>query len=109
MNTKANGSTSMPVPEILRQLHTQMYQVAVLRAGLELEVWAKVAAGKDSTDRLSAAENWDPFGTRMLLDDLCTLKLLTKEGDQYRGLYQPLEPLQFQHIHKKTDRESARG
>jgi 2-polyprenyl-3-methyl-5-hydroxy-6-metoxy-1,4-benzoquinol methylase len=61
-----------------------MYQAAILRAGLELEVWAKVAAGEDSADRLSAAEHWDPLGTRMLLDDLCSLKLLAKEGNQYR-------------------------
>jgi 2-polyprenyl-3-methyl-5-hydroxy-6-metoxy-1,4-benzoquinol methylase len=59
-------------------------EVAILRAALELEVWAKVAAGEDSVDRLSAAEHWDPLGTRMLLDDLCVLKLLAKEGAQYR-------------------------
>jgi 3-hydroxy-5-methyl-1-naphthoate 3-O-methyltransferase len=43
-----------------------------------------VAAGEDSVDRLLAAEHWDPLGTRMLLDDLCSLKLLVKEGDRYR-------------------------
>ena len=43
-----------------------------------------MAAGEDSVDRLSAAEHWDPLGTRMLLDDLCSLKLLVKEGAQYR-------------------------
>jgi 2-polyprenyl-3-methyl-5-hydroxy-6-metoxy-1,4-benzoquinol methylase len=61
-----------------------MCEVPILRAALELEVWAKVAAGEDSVDRLSAAQHWDPLGTRMLLDDLCSLKLLAKEGDKYR-------------------------
>jgi hypothetical protein len=84
MDTETNRSAAVPAPEILNQLNTYMYQVAVLRAALELEVWTKVAAGEDSADRLSAAEHWDPLGTRMLLDDLCALKLLAKEGDQYR-------------------------
>jgi 2-polyprenyl-3-methyl-5-hydroxy-6-metoxy-1,4-benzoquinol methylase len=51
---------------------------------LELEVWAKVAAGKDSVEQLSATEHWNPLGTRMLLDDLCSLKLLARKGDRYR-------------------------
>jgi len=72
------------MPEILRQLNAHIGEVPILRAALELEVWAKVAAGEDSVDRLSAAEHWDPLGTRMLLDDLCSLKLLAKEGDEYR-------------------------
>jgi 2-polyprenyl-3-methyl-5-hydroxy-6-metoxy-1,4-benzoquinol methylase len=84
MDTEANRSAAIPAPEILRQLNAHMCEIPILRAALELEVWAKVAAGQDSVDRLSAAEHWDPLGTRMLLDDLCTLKLLAKEGDQYR-------------------------
>jgi 2-polyprenyl-3-methyl-5-hydroxy-6-metoxy-1,4-benzoquinol methylase len=84
MDTEANGSTTLPVPEILRQLEARICEVAIFRAALELEVWAKVAAGLDSVGRLSAAEHWDPLGTRMLLDDLCSLKLLAKEGDEYR-------------------------
>jgi ubiquinone/menaquinone biosynthesis C-methylase UbiE len=84
MDTETNRSSVIPAPEILRQLNAYMYQVAILRAALELEVWAKVAAGQDSADRLSATEHWDPLGTRILLDDLCALKLLAKEGDQYR-------------------------
>jgi 2-polyprenyl-3-methyl-5-hydroxy-6-metoxy-1,4-benzoquinol methylase len=84
MDTEANRSAAIPPPEILRQVNAHMCEVPILRAALELEVWAKVAAGEDSVDRLSAAEHWDPLGTRMLLDDLCVLKLLAKEGHQYR-------------------------
>jgi 2-polyprenyl-3-methyl-5-hydroxy-6-metoxy-1,4-benzoquinol methylase len=84
MDTEINRSAAIPVPEILRQLDAHVCEVAIFRAALELEVWAKVAAGEDSVDRLSAAEHWDPLGTRMLLDDLCSLKLLAREGNQYR-------------------------
>lgn len=84
MDKEANRSAVVPAPEILRQLNAYMYRVAILRAALELEVWAKVAAGEDSVDLLSTAEHWDPLSTRMLLDDLCALKLLAKDGKQYR-------------------------
>jgi SAM-dependent methyltransferase len=84
MDTETNHPTDIPTAEVLWQLNAQVHQVAILRAALELEVWAKVRAGQDSPDRLAATEHWDPVGTRMLLDDLCVLKLLTKEGDRYR-------------------------
>lgn len=84
MDTEANRSAGAPEAEILWQLNAHMHQVGILRAALELEVWAKVAAGEESVEQLAATEHWDPLGTRMLLDDLCSLKLLTKEGDEYR-------------------------
>lgn len=84
MDVEMNRPAAIPAPEILWQLNGYMYEVGVFRAALELEVWAKVAAGQDSADQLAAAEHWDPRGTRMLLDDLCTLKLLAREGDRYR-------------------------
>jgi ubiquinone/menaquinone biosynthesis C-methylase UbiE len=83
MGSETNHSAAASAPGILNQLNIYLYQVAVLRAALELEVWAKVAAGEDSADQLSAAEHWDLLGTRMLLDDLCALNLLAKEGDKY--------------------------
>ena len=84
MDTQVNRSAAAPAAEILWQLDKRMHEVAILRAALELEVWAKVAAGEGSVEQLSATEHWDPLGTRMLLDDLCSLKLLTREGDEYR-------------------------
>jgi 2-polyprenyl-3-methyl-5-hydroxy-6-metoxy-1,4-benzoquinol methylase len=83
-NMETNHSPSMPAPETLSQLDVGICEVAILRAALELEVWAKVAAGGNSVDLLAAAEHWNPLGTRMLLDDLCKLRLLAREGGQYR-------------------------
>ena len=45
MNTETNRLDTIPSPEILWQLNAHMYQVGILRAALELEVWSKVAAG----------------------------------------------------------------
>jgi SAM-dependent methyltransferase len=86
MDPETNETPVMPAPEILDQMDAHIYQVAIFRAALELQVWAKVAAGEDTVDRIAAAQHWDPLGTRMLLDDLSALKLLAKEGNRYRLL-----------------------
>jgi ubiquinone/menaquinone biosynthesis C-methylase UbiE len=84
MDPETNETPVLPAPEILDQMDAYIYQVAIFRAALELQVWAKVAAGEDTVDRIAASQHWDPLGARMLLDDLCALKLLAKEGDRYR-------------------------
>ena len=73
-----------PAPEILDEIDAHMYKTAIFRAALELQVWAKVAAGCNTADKLSMSEHWDPMGTRMLLDDLCAIRLLSREGPQYQ-------------------------
>lgn len=73
-----------PAPEILDEIDAHMYKTAIFRAAVELQVWAKVAAGCSTADRMAAQEHWDPMGTRMLLDDLCALRLLSREGAEYR-------------------------
>ncbi len=84
MDRGTTGAPVMPAPETLDQMDAQILQVAIFRAALELQVWAKVAAGEDAADRMAASQGWDPRGTRMLLDDLAALKLLAREGDRYR-------------------------
>jgi hypothetical protein len=86
MDPETNVTPVMPAPEILDQMDANIYQVAIFRAALELQVWAKVAAGEDTVDRMAASQHWDPLGTRGLLDDLCAIKLLAKQGDRYRLL-----------------------
>jgi 2-polyprenyl-3-methyl-5-hydroxy-6-metoxy-1,4-benzoquinol methylase len=86
MDPETNETPVMPAPEILDQMDASIFQIAIFRAALELQVWAKVAAGEDTVDRISASQHWDPLGTRMLLDDLSALKLLVKEGNRYRLL-----------------------
>lgn len=72
-----------PPPQTIDELNEWGYKAAIFRAALELEVWEKVAAGKDTSEQLAATEGWDPFGTRMMLDALCSLRLLNKHDDSY--------------------------
>lgn len=83
MDLNANGSTTLPVPDLVFQMFSKIYQSSIFHAALELQVWAKLSAGADTADSLAASEHWDPLGTRLLLDDLYALKFLEKEGDQY--------------------------
>jgi 2-polyprenyl-3-methyl-5-hydroxy-6-metoxy-1,4-benzoquinol methylase len=74
----------LPESPLIDQLNVSMYQVDIFKAAIELELWAKVAAGLGTAEELAEAEGWDLGGTRMLLDDICTLKLLTREGGRHR-------------------------
>jgi C-methyltransferase len=83
MNPEMNETPIIPAPEILDQMDAYVYQLAIFRAALELQIWEKVAAGEDTVNRIAASHHWDPLGTSLLLEDLCTFKLLAKQGDKY--------------------------
>ncbi len=83
MSSQRGESTAVPAPEILEQIVAHIYQVGIFRAAVELQVWAQVAAGEDSAEAIAAARHWDPLATRLLLDDLCTMKLLARDGQRY--------------------------
>jgi SAM-dependent methyltransferase len=72
-----------PEPKIIDKLHEYIYKTGIFRAGLEMNIWDKVAKGWDTAEKIAANENWDPPGTRILLDDLCSLKLLIKRNNRY--------------------------
>jgi ubiquinone/menaquinone biosynthesis C-methylase UbiE len=77
-------SPAVPASDVVDQLIAYIHQVGIFRAALELEVWAKVAAGEDTAETIASAHHWDPVATRLLLDDLCAMKLLAQEGNRYR-------------------------
>jgi SAM-dependent methyltransferase len=59
-------------------------ETAMIHAGLELQIWAKVAAGHHTAHDLAKHENWDPTGTRALLDALFAIGLLEKDEAGYQ-------------------------
>jgi SAM-dependent methyltransferase len=59
-------------------------ETAMIHAGLELQIWAKVAAGHRTAHDLAEHENWDPTGTRALLDALFAIGLLEKDEAGYQ-------------------------
>jgi C-methyltransferase len=73
----------IPKSDLIDQFMESFYRIGALRAALELQLWGKIAAGEDTTEKIANREGWDPMGTRALLDAICALKLLNKEGDRY--------------------------
>jgi SAM-dependent methyltransferase len=58
-------------------------QTAVLRAGIELGVFAALAAGPADADVMAVRLGADPRGTRLLLNALAALGLLDVSGDGF--------------------------
>ena len=71
--------TAKPILDIL----WGCYKPAILKAALQLEVWAKITSGGTTAAAIAEAEGWDPTGTRMLMDVLCSMELLGKQKGKY--------------------------
>jgi C-methyltransferase len=60
-----------------------MEKLPILRAGIELLVWEKIAKGLRTSNEIALATGADPRGVRLLLDALTVMKLLQKEAMSY--------------------------
>jgi 2-polyprenyl-3-methyl-5-hydroxy-6-metoxy-1,4-benzoquinol methylase len=83
MISNAGVQEKVPTAKLILDILWECYKPAILKAALELEVWAKLAGGNTTADEVAESEGWDPTGTRMLLDVLCGLELLGKQGEKY--------------------------
>lgn len=89
MTTQPTTPQEVPAPDILIDLlfgdvSVPLLKLPILRAGLELQVWAQIAAGHRTTNEIACAVGADPGGMRRLLDALIVMKLLQKEAEVYR-------------------------
>ena len=89
MSTQPTIPQEVPAPDILIDLllgnvSVPLLKLPILRAGLELQVWAQIAAGHRTTNEIASAVGADPGGMRRLLDALTVMKLLQKEAAVYR-------------------------
>jgi ubiquinone/menaquinone biosynthesis C-methylase UbiE len=83
MESQVSLAQEIPKSETIDQAVEWIYSIGALRAALDLQLWENVASGEKTADEIAANEGWDPAGTRVLLDAICALKLLKKEGDHY--------------------------
>jgi len=89
MSTQPTLPQEAPAPELLMNLLLgnvldPLLKLPILRAGVELQVWAKIAAGHRTINEIASAVGADPDGLRRLLDALTVMKLLEKEAGVYR-------------------------
>ena len=68
---------------ILMDIGYASWKAATLEAALKLEVWDRIKSGKRTAADLARSEGWDVTGIQRLLDALCALRLLEKEGNLY--------------------------
>jgi 2-polyprenyl-3-methyl-5-hydroxy-6-metoxy-1,4-benzoquinol methylase len=83
MEPTENNSQEIPKSEIIDQTIEWIYNIGAMRAALELQIWEKIANGEDTVEKMTSHEGWDPIGTRALLDMICSLKLLSREGEHF--------------------------
>lgn len=83
MSSKTDKTEGLPPPDAVMDLLWPGCQLALVKAGFELQVWAKVAAGRRTAREMAEAEGWDPTGTRMLLDAFFAMGLLGKDEIGY--------------------------
>lgn len=83
MGPQANSNPEVPQKEIIGELEYSFFRTGAFRTAIELHLWEKIASGKDTAEKIAEHEGWDLAGTRLLLDAMCSLKLLSKEGVGY--------------------------
>jgi SAM-dependent methyltransferase len=71
------------IPDLL-QLSGGYWGPAALHAGVRLDIFSPLVSGERTAAEVAAERSLDPRATAMLLDALCALGLLTKQGDAYR-------------------------
>ena len=80
-------AAAVTAPAATRERVMRMMQAyketALLRAGLELGVFDRLAAGPESAAAVAAAADADSRATRILLDALAAIGLLATDGDRY--------------------------
>jgi SAM-dependent methyltransferase len=77
-----------PPPDILINLllgtvSDPLLKLPILRASIELQVWAKIAAGSQTVNEIASVIGANPGGLRCLLDALVVMKLLQKDRAVY--------------------------
>jgi ubiquinone/menaquinone biosynthesis C-methylase UbiE len=80
---------SQPIPEplepsALMQMHFSFAPARTLTAAVQLDVFSALADGPRDAQEVAVHIGATPRGTRMLLDALTGLQLLTKDGGRYR-------------------------
>jgi SAM-dependent methyltransferase len=60
-----------------------MEKLPILRAGIELQVWDKIASGNRTAQAIASSIPANTRGVKLLLDALVVMKLLVKKGELY--------------------------
>lgn len=73
----------LPGPERLQQMHFSFAAERILAAALQLRIFSLIFLGSHTAGEIAAAAGASERGTRMLLDALVGLELLSKNANRY--------------------------
>lgn len=79
----AAPDVEIPPPEPLLRMIQGLQATAILKAGVDLGVFDRIATGVTSATAMASATGASERGTRILLDGLTALGLLVREEDGY--------------------------
>ena len=74
---------SQAAPERIFQTLTAFQHTAALKAGIELEIFTKIAEGSQTTQQIAEVCDASERGIRILCDSLTVMEFLKKEDGQY--------------------------
>lgn len=76
-------TTVQVTPDRIMQMAHGFWPAAILSSAAAYDFFTHIAHGRDTSDAIAGAAGTDPRGTRMVLDSLVALELLTKQGGRY--------------------------
>ncbi len=86
----ANNSSAQETPDssfiesmLFGEVSNPLFKLPILQAAVELKVWAIIAAGNQTAEKIASAVRADPDGIQRLLNALVAMKLLGKGVDGY--------------------------
>lgn len=82
---EANLSESQgsPRPDELLDMAVSFWAPAILKAGIELDVFTEIAAGNDTVEKVASSIKASERGVRILLNALCALGIISKAEGKY--------------------------
>jgi len=77
------GSQGAPRPETIIGIANSCWVSAILKAGIELDVFTEIEAGNDTVEKVASSIKASERGVRILLDALCALGMISKAEGKY--------------------------
>jgi 3-hydroxy-5-methyl-1-naphthoate 3-O-methyltransferase len=84
MPRRATRVDDTPNRDVLDDISFGLYKASVLKSAIELEIFTRIAEGHRTIPALSRIGGTTERGTRILLDALCFIGLLSKQHTEYK-------------------------
>ena len=77
------GSQGTPRPDEILGMANSFWMSAILKAGIELDVFSEIAVGNDTVEKMTSSIKASERGVRILLDALCAIGIISKAEGKY--------------------------